>query len=321
MRSLPLAFVIFLASCGATQSDDMVACKDVVAARCQRLAACSTADLSKRWADEMTCEARQLIQCDASLSAKDTGATAATVTACASAIPAESCPQFLGVDPADACLPATGTRAIGAACEYSGQCQSSFCAVASDAVCGTCAPVPAAGDSCAQSGCGPTMVCVASTMTCQVPVAAQGSCSADLPCAVGYACVGASAATGVMGTCTAEVEAAGSPCDPKRATGPDCDADAGLTCDATTSMCVAQPIVAAGQACGNVSGVQTRCAAGATCIKPTGSQTGTCTAPAADGAACDTVAGPGCLYPAKCVVGSAGGTAGTCELPGDPSCD
>ena len=78
---------------------------------------------------------------------------------------------------------------------------------------------------------------------------------------------------------------------------------------------------AAGQTCGNVGGVQTRCAAGATCNRPPQSQTGTCLAPAADGAACDTAAGPGCLYPAKCVPASSGGTAGTCELPGDPSCD
>jgi hypothetical protein len=321
MRALSLAFVIFLASCGASESDDMAACKAVVAARCQRLAACSTADMTKRWTDEMTCEARQLIQCDASLAGKDTGATATSVNACATAIPTESCPQFLGVDPAEACLPATGTRAIGAACEYNGQCQSTFCATASTALCGTCAPVPAAGDSCANNGCGPTMSCVTATMTCQVPVAAQGSCSADLPCAVGYACVGANAQTGVMGTCTAEVETMGGTCDAKRATGPDCDPDAGLACNSTTNMCVAQPIVAAGQTCGNVNGVGTRCLAGATCVRATGAATGTCIAPAADGAACDTVAGPGCLYPAKCVVASSGGTAGTCELPGDPSCD
>jgi hypothetical protein len=320
MRFASLTFVMLLASCGSTSESAQHACAQVAAARCQRLAACSTADLSRRFADESSCEARQVIACEAGLAAHDTGTTTTTVDACAASIPTESCPQFLGNDPTDACLPQTGARASGQPCEFSAQCATMFCAVASNALCGTCAAQPVAGTSCANQGCGPDLVCVASTMTCQVPVAANGACSADLPCAQGYACVGASAATGTMGTCQAQVTTASAACDPTRATGPDCSGDAGLTCDTKTKVCVAQPVVAAGMTCGNVDGVQTRCAAGATCMRPPMSQTGTCIAPAADGAACDTANGPGCLYPAKCVPTSAGGTSGTCELPGDPSC-
>lgn len=320
MRLASLVLVIALASCGSSPPGDEQACAAVAAARCQRLAACSTADFAKRWSDEATCEARGQLACTAALAAPDTGATVASTDACAAALPAESCAALLGNDPVEACLPQTGARADGAACEHSAQCASRFCAIARDARCGTCAPEPVAGSSCADAGCGPGLVCVASTMTCQVLVAVNGACSSDLPCANGLACVGASRATGVTGTCQPEVALAGGACDPTRATGPDCSADAGLTCDTTTQQCVAQPIVAAGMTCGNVGGVQTRCAAGATCVKPPMSASGTCIAPAADGAACDTTNGPGCLSPAVCVVSSPGGTAGTCELPGDPSC-
>jgi hypothetical protein len=321
MRTYLLAFAVALAAaCGTTPPSHDAACTQLSAARCQRLAACSTADLGKRFADLASCEARQQLACLAGLDAPDTGATPATADACAATIPTESCPQFLGNDPTDACLPQTGARAQGAACEFSGQCSTMFCAVSSTAACGTCQAKPVAGTSCASAGCGPGLVCVASTQLCQVPVAAAGACSADLPCTQGTTCVGADAGTGVMGSCMAELTTAGATCDPKRATGPDCSSDAGFTCDTTTKQCVAQPVVAAGMTCGPVAGVATRCAAGAMCVKPSGSTTGTCVAPAADGAACDSVAGPGCLYPAKCVAASTGGTAGTCELPGDPSC-
>jgi len=183
-----------------------------------------------------------------------------------------------------------------------------------------CAELPGVGDSCADSGCAPNQVCVSSTMTCQVAVAAGGACSADLPCVNGYACVGAVASTNTMGTCDVQPTTVGAACDPKRQTAADCDTDSGVVCDTATDQCVAQPAVAAGMTCGDVNGVQTRCAGAGMCVKPPSSTQGTCVAPAADGAACDSAAGPGCLTPAKCVPTSSGGTAGTCVLPSDPTC-
>jgi hypothetical protein len=324
MRLTLVPFVISVAllgaSCGATTPTDAAACQTLAQARCQRLAACSAADLAKRYPDEATCEMRVQINCLASVGAADTGASAMTVDACAASLPDEACAAFLGADVTDACEPAMGTRANGAACEFSGQCASTYCAVPTDGWCGQCAAVPQVGDSCADTPCAPNQVCVGATTTCQVAVAMGGACSADLPCAGGTACVGANAQTGVMGSCTAQPTTVGAACDHRRQTAPDCDVDAGVVCDATTSQCVAQPIVAAGMPCGDVAGVPTRCAAGGTCVKPAGSQQGTCVAPAADGAACDTTAGPGCLFPAKCVPTSTGGTAGTCTLPADPTC-
>jgi hypothetical protein len=41
---------------------------------------------------------------------------------------------------------------------------------------------------------------------------------------------------------------------------------------------------------------------------------GTCKADTADGTACDTILGPGCITPARCVIGGVG-SGGTCEIP------
>src|SRR5690349_550234 len=97
--------VIFLASACTSSPTPQSACAEVVSARCQRLAACSPADLTKRYGDEPTCEARQTLSCLASLSAPDTGATPSTVIACADSLPAVACADFLNGDISDACLP------------------------------------------------------------------------------------------------------------------------------------------------------------------------------------------------------------------------
>jgi hypothetical protein len=166
-------------------------------------------------------------------------------------------------------------------------------------------------------GCGQTLVCVAATGTCQLPRANTQACDKTQPCANGLTCVGATATA--SGTCQAQVETADSACDPTHKTLPDCNDDDGLTCDTVTLKCVQQPIASATQTCGVTSGVRTACSAGSSCVIPTGTTTGTCVAPAADNAACDTATGPNCFFPAKCITGT-GVTSGTCELPGSMTC-
>ena len=56
------------------------------------------------------------------------------------------------------------------------------------------------------------------------------------------------------------------------------------------------------------------CANGGNCY----TVSGTCKAAAADGAACDTAAGPPCMTPARCV--TSGSTAGTCTVPSGSMC-
>ena len=319
----PIVLVISLAiGCGSSDPTPDAgltadqACAAVSTARCSKLMACSAADLVVRWGDVATCEAREALACHAGLAAPATAAAPATTQGCADAISAQACGDFLGKDPPAACLPLAGPAAAGAACSFSSQCATQFCAVASTALCGTCQAVPQVGASCATIGCGPTLTCVASTMTCQQPVAASGACSRSLPCGSGLNCVGATMTA--SGTCQASVTTAGTTCDPQRKTGPDCSAAAGLTCDRTTKQCVTQPIVPSGM-CGLVNNVEVRCAAGATCNTPALGTTGTCVAPAADGAACDSASGPDCEFPSRCVP-TGGGTAGTCALVGSATC-
>ena len=308
-----LAFAILLLSaCTSTSPESAAdACQQVAVARCDRLASCSMADLERRWPDAATCVAREAAACVTAQAAPQTAATPASVVACATALDSSTCDSMFAVAPPAACLPQTGPLADGAACSYPAQCASAYCTAGNTTLCGTCAAAPVAGASCATSGCGPTMSCVKATMQCQAPVAVGGACSKASPCEETLACVGATQTT--TGTCMAEVATAGAACDPARKTGPDCSNTAGLACDTATKLCVALPLVAAGQPCGLVGTVETRCLAGATCVIATGATIGTCVAPAADGAACDDTVGPECLAPARCV-------SGTCQLPGSQIC-
>lgn len=307
-----LSVVLFVAACGGSSVADQPdaglsaadACMQTAVDRCTKLMACSGADLDRRYGDLATCEAREQLTCIAALDAAGTGATPDTTLACGQAIAAEACTDYFVKAPPAACTTQHGTGT--GTCTFPAQCASGFCAIADDSWCGTCAPQPAVGDSCATTGCGQTLVCVASTMLCQAPVASGGACSKSLPCADGYSCVGATDTA--SGVCTAEVATSGAACDNTLKTGPTCNADAGLTCDAKNKICVTQPVAAVGAACGGMNGIATRCDKGAVCD----ATTNLCVAPAADGAACDD--STPCFTPAKCVNG-------TCQLPAAATCD
>ena len=334
MKRCLVSFVISLAACSksapvspdgppaevdapAISADD--ACTAVSQARCTRLESCSPAIFARRWESTTQCATREKLTCLAALSASSTGATPAHTQGCADAITAAACDVILSPDEPDACLPEAGPNGLGGACEFAGQCHSAYCSLGPTSVCAACAAEPQAGDSCAIAACGPGLACVTSTQLCQAPVQASGACNAGLPCAEGLACVGATASAD--GTCQAEVATLGTACDPQRKTGPDCSAVAGLTCDTAAKMCVAQPVVAAGQPCGLVGTVRTACAAGATCQITAPATEGTCVAPANDTEACDPSVGIGCIIPAKCVPTTTTGTAGTCQLPGSATCE
>jgi hypothetical protein len=110
----------------------------------------------------------------------------------------------------------------------------------------------------------------------------------------------------------------GADCDPKAATAPDCDRHHGLVCDNATKKCVAMTFATAGQACGSVNGNFVPCAGAGFCAIATGQKAGMCVGAAADGAACDTSAGPMCMYRSQCVIAS--GTAGTCQFASASLC-
>jgi len=312
MEMLRLTFLACLVvGCGSDVTADQ-ACTALAQDTCNKLNTCSAADLQRRWPDLATCESREKLACTQALTAPKTANNPTHEDACASDLGSETGDAYLsGVTPPPGCVVPKGPGADGSTCSYPAQCSSGFCAIPTGSFCGTCAAAPVAGASCATQGCGQTMNCVASTMTCQAPVLAGGACSRDLPCIEGTACVGATMTA--MGSCVAQGTTVGATCDARTMTGPNCSLAAGLTCDTSTTMCAMQPLVAAGQTCGVVNNVFVGCLAGAACNRATGSMTGTCVAPAADGAACDATAGPFCTFPARCV-------SGTCQLPGSQSC-
>src|SRR5262249_35136031 len=153
------------------------------------------------------------------------------------------------------------------------------------------------------------------TMTCAVPIAQGGPCDKLNPCRSGLSCV--SPPMMAKGTCQPAGSKVGDACDPLQQTAPGCDRDLGLYCHPMTLMCTAVMFAMAGQPGGLVNNGETGCLAGAACIVPAGQKSGTCVAPATDGSACDTQAGPPCLKPSRCITGGMG-TAGVCTLP-DPS--
>ncbi len=316
-----LAFAPFLAllvaSCNTSPSAQ-TACTKSADETCDQLMTCSSADFQRRWPDLTTCEQRQTLACTEALAAPKNANNPDKVEACSNARQAQTCEAYLsGVMPPQACLTPDGPLAIGAACSFAGQCSTGFCAIPPTSVCGTCAAEPNPGDSCAMQSCGQTMVCVASTMQCQVPLGQGGSCNKSMPCGVGLACVGSTATAN--GTCMPQGSTVGATCDVRNMTAPTCSPTAGLTCDTSTNTCQVEQLVGTGQQCGVVGTVVVGCSAGGFCQRPTGSATGTCVAPATDGGACDTANGPDCIPPARCIT-SGTGTAGTCQLPGSMSC-
>jgi len=148
------------------------------------------------------------------------------------------------------------------------------------------------------------------------------TCDAADPCGNGLSCIGAVASTATAGDCEADVEQLSAACG---GSGPSCDGTAGLFCGgaAGSKTCMTITYVGDGMPCGDLSTTShAECIAGScyTATGPTGSgDMGTCKGDATDGSPCDTVLGPGCQTPARCV-NSGAGTAGTCTAPTGTVC-
>jgi hypothetical protein len=138
------------------------------------------------------------------------------------------------------------------------------------------------------------------------------------------------AKTATSGTCQAQGQKVGASCDPSHETAADCDSTLELYCDAvkankTFHTCLQAAKAGPGKPCGTVNGVYTQCTGASVCEKlaSTGDAgtTSVCVARAADGASCDTVTGPACMAPARCIGTQLdGGTSGKCTLPDTTPC-
>jgi len=317
------------ASCGGNSNSQPFggisaaqACADRAQTLCARRASCTGNDNIYRVYGTMdACLGRIQLTCMDGLAAKNQGNTPALVEMCANITPTLDCATILDNTPTGACAP-IGPLPNGSACSFQGQCASGYCGGTKTAICGACADPPVSGDSCALSMCGDGQACVASTMLCQAYGHLGDACDAATPCGTGFTCTGASAANGTPGTCQPPVATVGAPCG---GTMPGCDTRMGLYCvgAAGAKVCVATSYVSDGMPCGPVSTTSfATCKAGG-CYTATGiassTDVGTCKADVADGVACDVTLGPGCLAPARCVLGGAG-TTGICVVPEDGTC-
>jgi hypothetical protein len=312
---------LFLFACGHGGTTADQACTDTANARCGQFAACTVNGIGvmRAFADMATCVSRLKLSCMNALMAPSTGNTPANQELCAMAIQSESCADFLdSVTPA-ACIE-SGTIANGGGCYANAQCASGVCLVAKGSACGNCQPQPQAGASCSSTGCGLNLQCALAAMTCELYGQSGASCNHDNPCASGFSCVGAkpNANPPVDGNCQVAGSSVGAPCDNRQQTMPGCDFSKGLTCN-TGQNCIVMTLGQNGASCGRqADGSNVECAAGGSCY-PLGAATGGhCMTAVADGATCDTVNGPPCITPARCVITT--GTQGVCTIVDPTSC-
>lgn len=311
---LVVGFVLGCSSDGASGATSgptrEQACAQAAQAFCDVYQKCLPLLITSAYAEEAKCVERALINCPSSFDAPSTTSTPAKVVACAGEISKVSCEQ-LSVSPPAACVPDPGGLEDGAACADDAQCKSTWCAKGDADVCGKCTKLPGAGDACPVVGtdgegkpdkdCGRGLTCAKDV--CVKPSVTGEPCSETKPCALGLACFG--------GKCVAAGKP-GAKCDPAGNTDPPCDFFQGAYCNPSTKVCQLLGESKAGEACGVVGSDFKICVAGAKCITK-GGASGTCIAPAADGAPCDATDGPPCLAPAQCV-------GGVCKLSDATAC-
>lgn len=308
---------------GAAGSVDE-ACGKLAAARCTQLKTCTGGiGLQRAFADDAQCLERVKLACAEGQAQKGTGATPASASACAAAVAAEACADYLSGKDLPECGAIPGMLDAGAGCATSSQCMTAHCAIRRGSLCGTCGTPPLAGDNCTDFPCGPGLACGANDK-CAPPVASGGECDRNRPCDAGLGCVGTAMMGTTPGKCQPLVAMAGAACDPMRRTTAACDLRLGLYCDPMSRTCAMLTLAAPGGTCGAVAGMLVGCSAGAACDAPPMTMgmpaTGTCIAAAAEAGACDTDKGPPCLFPALCETGGSGATAGICRLRTAAAC-
>jgi hypothetical protein len=272
------------------------ACADWAARYCKRLESCAPLSISIDYGDVDACIVRNQPVCASTLRARATGATPATMAACALAYDSASCDDVVVGNPPEACH-VPGALALGAACGDGSQCSGAdaYCRVAADDTCGACSLRGDVGAACDSArDCRYGLVCY---FTCMHPVAQGDMCDGMLKqcpetmVCLNYKCV-----------VPAQREAACQPnADP-------CDHDHGLYCDPEAKVCSPYKVADFGAPCG----AGTVCGRG-TCLPDDATGTSRCLASVAEGSRCDATHGPACLGPAKCVNGQ-------CRAPRAETC-
>jgi hypothetical protein len=296
--------------------DPAVQSTELAAAACAYTQRCEPARLAFAAIDVATCTQEQgsalRAQYDAQAAAIAAGRVqfdAARFASCRSALATADCE--LGLDDGT-CDFFVGARTNGQSCQLDDECQTgSWCTALGAAQCGTCAPVAALGQSCANAPCGLGAFCVE-----------LGQGSNDFRCVPGTAGVGQTCGTLATGLCRGELQcvpdtfgagflcarpaAAGQACDASQTLGADCNILAGQVC--LGGLCTTATWNGVGQPCGgnqgcNVNGI----CQGTSCVaRPTAGQpcnNGLCAANAfCDGVSCQAqrATGAACTADTQC---------------------
>ena len=297
------------------------ACLDYAQASCAKRQSCtnlvvtSGAQIVALFGNSSTCVEREKLMCLGSVRAARSGFTPTNVERCVTAHAKWSCSDFLDNIPPAECTP-VGSGSDGAACAFNSQCKSGFCVGDHQKLCGVCGTSPPTGASCSVSFCGHDQICVSGQ--CQTRVAPGAACdNTTAPCQAGLTCTGA---VGTTKTCQAALINSTDTCG---GANPGCFFAQGLWCSSATHLCTNISYVGSGQPCGTASdGTHAECQAG-NCYTSSGpaaaTDLGTCVANAGDGEACDTMLGPTCIMPARCITDD-GGSRGTCIVPDGTTC-
>jgi hypothetical protein len=268
---------------------------------CDKLNTCAPLLVKIAYGTVAECTTRFKLSCVDAFNSPGSGLTAATVSACAAALPGATCEDAI-YRKVTACQ-IKGTRGNGMACGTGEQCSSGYCAQ-SDAACGVCADYVGAGAACVvDDDCQPGLLC-SNDSHCVVPGPAGGICTDNQPCKYGLYCLN--------GSCVQAAETPGANCGTVGMTTAEaCDILKGIYCDDSVAKCANLGSAPAGDPCGLVNAKFVLCSAG-NCVYPSNTATqGVCASQAGDGAACDSTTS--CEAPARCV-------SGHCKLPSSAAC-
>jgi hypothetical protein len=157
-------------------------CEAYALGTCQSFARCSPM-LIAAYGSLEACQAQLALSCTYSLHQPDVLGTGAGAELCGVLMSGLDCNALWNGELPLECLPPSGRRGNGAACDVGAQCASARCwRAAAESATGTCEELSSVGQAClGSSDCSPRLVC-SPAQTCVRPARAGQACSDAQPC-------------------------------------------------------------------------------------------------------------------------------------------